>query len=46
MGDDERGEFLYRFVSDGFYAEGGDTDELVEIGKLYAAKFDADGMGT
>ena len=46
MGDDERGEFLYRYVSDGYYAEGGDTDELMEIGTLYAAKFDADGTGT
>ena len=25
LGDDERGEFLYRFVSDGTYAEGGDN---------------------
>ena len=46
MGDDERGEFLYRYVSDGYYAEGGDTDELMEIGTLYAEKFDADGTGT
>jgi len=33
-------------VSDGYYAEGGDTDELVEISTLSAAKFDADGTGT
>ena len=46
MGHDERGEFLYRYVSDCYYAEGGDTDELMEIGTLYAAKFDADGTGT
>ena len=46
MGDDERGEFLYCYVSDGYYAQGGDTDELVEIGTLCAAKFDAYGTGT
>ncbi len=45
MGDDERGEFLYRYVSDGYYAEGGNTDELMEKGTLYAAKFAADGTG-
>ncbi len=45
MGDDERGEFLYRYVSDGVYAEGGDTDDLMENGTLYAAKFWGDGTG-
>lgn len=45
MGDDERGEFLYRYVSDGVYAPGGETDSLLEQGKLYAARFDADGTG-
>jgi len=45
MGDDERGEFLYKFVSDGFYAEGGDTDTLLSDGTLYAAKFESDGSG-
>ena len=45
MGDDERGEFLYRFVSDGFYAEGGDTEDLLTSGTLYAAKFEPDGTG-
>jgi len=39
MGDDERGEFLYKFVSDGVYVEGGDNSDLLENGKLYAAKF-------
>lgn len=39
MGDDERGEFLYRFVSDGRYVEGGNNSELLTSGKLYAAKF-------
>ena len=46
MGDDERGEFLYKFVSDGVYAEGGDNDDLLENGTLYAARFADDGRGT
>ncbi|MDD9909044.1 MAG: PhoX family phosphatase [Ahrensia sp.] len=46
MGDDERGEFLYRFVSDGVYTAGGDNAGLLEDGTLYAAKFDNDGTGT
>ena len=45
MGDDERGEFLYKFVSDGVYAEGGDNDDLLENGALYVAKFADDGRG-
>ena len=45
MGDDERGEFLYRFISDGHYREGGDNAELLETGTLFAARFDDDGRG-
>ncbi|MCA9260945.1 MAG: PhoX family phosphatase [Planctomycetales bacterium] len=45
MGDDERGEFLYRFVSDGKYTVGGNTSDLLDKGRLYAAKFNADGKG-
>ncbi len=45
MGDDERGEFLYRFVSTGVYAPGAETDSLLEYGQLYAAKFNDDGTG-
>ena len=45
LGDDERGEFLYRFVSDGRYAEGGDNADLLETGTLYAAKFENAGRG-
>lgn len=45
MGDDERGEFLYRYVSDGFYAEGGGTEDLLVSGTIYAAKFTEDGKG-
>lgn len=45
MGDDERGEFLYRYVSNGYYAEGADTDDLLNDGVLYAAKFRDDQRG-
>jgi len=45
MGDDERGEFLYRFISDGHYREGGDNAGLLEAGTLFAARFDDDGSG-
>ena len=45
MGDDERGEFVYRFVSDDAYAVGGDTSDLLNKGTLYAARFDDSGRG-
>ena len=45
MGDDERGEFLYKFVSDGRYVEDGDNTNLLETGVLFAAKFADDGKG-
>ena len=45
MGDDERGEFLYRFVSEGRYVEGGDNADLLEEGGLFVAKFDDGGRG-
>lgn len=45
MGDDERGEFLYKYVSNGVYAPGADTGALLDDGSLYAAKFNADGTG-
>ena len=44
MGDDERGEFLYRFVSDRSHAQGGAAD-LLESGRLFAARFADDGRG-
>ena len=46
MGDDERGEFIYRFVSNGVYAPGADTDSLLTDGTLSVAKFSEDGTGT
>lgn len=39
MGDDERGEFMYKFVSNGTWAEGQPTDGLLSDGTLYVAKF-------
>lgn len=44
-GDDERGEFIYRYVSDDKYVKGADTSTLLTKGKLYAARFNADGKG-
>ncbi|MFC6687435.1 PhoX family protein [Jhaorihella thermophila] len=45
MGDDERGEFLYKFVSRDVYVPGGDTSTLLDEGQLYAARFEDDGTG-
>ena len=45
MGDDERGEYLYRFVSRDVYVAGSDTSTLLDIGVLYAARFRDDGTG-
>ena len=45
MGDDERGEFLYKFVSDGTYVQGGDNADLLENGRLFVAKFADGGSG-
>ena len=45
LGDDERGEFLYRFVSDGIYAKGGDNADLLASGTLSVARFADDGQG-
>ena len=45
MGDDERGEFLYKFVSNGVYVPGGSTEGLLDDGTLHVAKFTDDGKG-
>ena len=45
MGDDERGEFLYKFVSDRVYVEGGDNSDLLDTGTLYVAKFEDNNRG-
>ena len=46
MGDDERGEFMYKWVSTDVYVPGGDTSTLLSEGQLFAAKFNDDGTGT
>ena len=45
LGDDERGEFLYRFVSTHPYVPGENTDHLLDDGTLYVAKFNDDQTG-
>ncbi len=45
MGDDEIGEYLYKFISKDKYVEGGDNNKLLENGRLYVAKFNNDLTG-
>jgi secreted PhoX family phosphatase len=45
MGDDERGEYLYKWVSRDIYVPGGDTSTLLEEGRLFVAKFNDDLSG-
>lgn len=46
MGDDERGEFLYRFVSNGRYvADSPNNTDLLDDGVLSVAQFEDDGSG-
>ncbi len=45
MGDDERGEFMYKYVSNEAYTPGGKTSELLDDGQLYVAKFSNDLTG-
>ncbi len=46
MGDDERGEFIYRFVSSGKFISGAESNSnLLDDGQLSVAKFEEDGNG-
>ncbi|MEM7439343.1 MAG: PhoX family phosphatase [Pseudomonadota bacterium] len=45
MGDDERGEYLYRYVSKGVYRPGESTAGLLDDGQLFVAKFNDDTSG-
>jgi secreted PhoX family phosphatase len=45
MGDDERGEYLYKYLSNGVYSPGAPTDHLLDDGTLFVAKFHPDGTG-
>jgi len=45
MGDDERGEFMYRWVSRDIYVPGGDTSTLLSEGTLSVAIFEDDLTG-
>ena len=45
MGDDERGEFLYKFVSKYIFVKGERNLDLLENGTLYVAKFSDNGEG-
>lgn len=46
LGDDERGEVMYKWVSRDIYVPGGDTSTLLSEGQLYAARFNDDMTGT
>jgi len=45
LGDDERGEFLYKFVSRERYQADSDNWNLLDEGDLFVAKFNEDGSG-
>lgn len=45
LGDDERGEYLYRYVSNGTWDEGQDGGDLLDNGQLFVAEFNDDQTG-
>ena len=46
MGDDERGEYMYKWVSRDVFVPGGDTSTLLSEGQLFVAKFNDDMTGS
>jgi len=44
-GDDERGEYIYKFVSDGVYRPGQTDGSILDSGTLYVARFNDNGTG-
>ena len=46
LGDDERGEFVYKFIADTKYDPKKDNSNILENGTLYAGKFNDDGSGS
>ena len=46
LGDDERGEFIYKFVADKKYNANQDNSDILENGTLYVGKFNDDGTGS
>lgn len=45
LGDDERGEYLYKFVSANKFEVGGNNAGLLEKGSLFVARFSENGRG-